>query len=151
MEEVLKETGIPTADFECDVASYVDILCGLLDIPIHKSRIQSLHVFFSLYSAFKHSQHFNQLAQENNYAEEADTMVGFNEFWSHHQETQIWFFFFSFVFKMIFFSLSEISIFSTFALIDGVTLQIFYFLNRIQMRLKFRVFLCRWWSNNEDT
>ena len=125
MEEVLKETGIPTADFECDVASYVDILCGLLDIPIHKSRIQSLHVFFSLYSAFKHSQHFNQLAQENNYAEEADTMVGFNEFWSHHQETQIWFFF-SFVFKMIFFSLSEISIFSTFALIDGVTLQILF-------------------------
>ena len=88
VEEVLKETGIPTADFECDVASYVDIICGLLDVPIHKSRIQSLHVFFSLYSAFKHSQHFNQLAQENNYAEEADTMVGFQEFWSHHQENQ---------------------------------------------------------------
>ena len=87
MEEVLKETGIPTADFECDVASYVDILCSLLDVPIHKSRIQSLHVFFSLYSAFKHSQHFNQLAQENNYAED-DNMVGFNEFWSHHQENQ---------------------------------------------------------------
>ena len=30
------------------------------------SRVQSLHVLFSLYSAFKNSQHFNQLAQENN-------------------------------------------------------------------------------------
>ena len=150
MEEVLKETGIPTADFECDVASYVDILCGLLDIPIHKSRIQSLHVFFSLYSAFKHSQHFNQLAQENNYAEEADTMVGFNEFWSHHQETQIWFFFHSFS-KWFFFLVWNFYFF--YFCFDWWcdSSDSFYFLNRIQMRLKFRVFLCRWWSNNEDT
>ncbi len=28
-------------------------------------QIQSLHVLFSLYSAFRNSQHFNQLAQEN--------------------------------------------------------------------------------------
>ena len=34
-------------------------------IPVYKSRIQSLHVFFSLYSAFKHSQHFNLLANED--------------------------------------------------------------------------------------
>ena len=66
VEDMLRETGIPTADFECDVSTYVDIICTLLDIPVHKSRIQSLHVFFSLFSAFKHSQHFNQLAQDNN-------------------------------------------------------------------------------------
>ena len=66
VEDILRETGIPTADFECDVATYVDIICALLDVPVHKSRIQSLHVFFSLFSAFKHSQHFNQLAQEDN-------------------------------------------------------------------------------------
>lgn len=66
VEEMLKETGLPTADFDCDVTTYVDVICALLDIPMHKSRIQSLHVFFSLYSAFKHSQHFNQLAQDNN-------------------------------------------------------------------------------------
>jgi len=65
LEEVLKEFGIPTADFDCDVATYVDIICALLDIPVYKSRIQSLHVFFSLYSAFKHSQHFNLLANED--------------------------------------------------------------------------------------
>jgi hypothetical protein len=37
-----------------------------LDIPVYKSRIQSLHVLFTLYSAFKNSQHFNQLARDNN-------------------------------------------------------------------------------------
>ena len=64
IEDILRETGIPTADFDCDVATYVDIICALLDIPVYKSRIQSLHVFFSLYSAFKHSQHFNMMAHE---------------------------------------------------------------------------------------
>lgn len=66
IEEILHETGMPTADYDCDTASYVDIICALLDIPVHKSRIQSLHVFFSLYSAFKHSAHFNQFNQERN-------------------------------------------------------------------------------------
>ena len=66
VEDILKDTGIPTAEFQCDVTTYADIICTLLDIPVHKSRIQSLHVLFSLYSAFKHSQHFNQLARENN-------------------------------------------------------------------------------------
>ncbi|XP_059081846.1 intraflagellar transport protein 46 homolog [Tigriopus californicus] len=66
MEEMLKETGIPTAELDCDLATYVDISCGLLDIPVYKSRIQSLHVLFNLYSAFRNSQHFNQLAQDNN-------------------------------------------------------------------------------------
>ena len=64
IEDILRETGIPTADFDCDVATYVDVICALLDIPVYKSRIQSLHVFFSLYSAFKHSQHFNMMAHE---------------------------------------------------------------------------------------
>jgi intraflagellar transport protein 46 len=61
VEEMLRETGILTADFECsDITSYVDLVCALCDIPVYKSRIQSLHVFFTLYSAFKQSQHFNQ-------------------------------------------------------------------------------------------
>ena len=66
VEEMLKETGIPTAEFDCDLASYVDICCAMLDVPVYKSRVQSLHVLFSLYSAFRNSQHFNQLAHENN-------------------------------------------------------------------------------------
>jgi len=43
----------------------VDLLCSLLDIPIYKSRIQALHVLFTLYSAFKNSEHFTVLADQN--------------------------------------------------------------------------------------
>jgi len=32
------------------------IFAALLDIPVYKSRIQSLHFLFSLYAAFKNSQ-----------------------------------------------------------------------------------------------
>ena len=41
VEDMFKDTGIPTADFDCDVSSYVDVICALLDIPVHKSRIQA--------------------------------------------------------------------------------------------------------------
>uniref|UniRef100_A0A8C0ICL3 Intraflagellar transport protein 46 homolog n=1 Tax=Bubo bubo TaxID=30461 RepID=A0A8C0ICL3_BUBBB len=37
-------------------------LAAILDIPVYKSRIQPLHVLFSLYSEFKNSQHFKPLA-----------------------------------------------------------------------------------------
>ena len=65
VEEMLKEVGIPTASFSADLTTYADIVCSLLDIPVYKSRVQALHVLFSLYSAFKSSHHFGQLAQEN--------------------------------------------------------------------------------------
>lgn len=32
------------------------LVSAILDIPIYKSRIQSLHLLFSLYSEFKNSQ-----------------------------------------------------------------------------------------------
>eukprot|EP00112_Aurelia_sp_Birch-Aquarium-sp1_P004560 Seg1517.5 transcript_id=Seg1517.5/GoldUCD/mRNA.D3Y31 product="Intraflagellar transport protein 46-like" protein_id=Seg1517.5/GoldUCD/D3Y31 len=64
-EEMLKTTGLPTADLECDLPTYIDTICSILDIPVHKSRVQSLHVLFTLYSEFKNSQHFNQLARDN--------------------------------------------------------------------------------------
>ncbi|KAE8592366.1 hypothetical protein XENTR_v10018739 [Xenopus tropicalis] len=62
-EELLGKVSLPTADIDCDLSSYIDMICGILDIPVHKSRIQSLHVLFSLYSAFKNSQHFKDLAE----------------------------------------------------------------------------------------
>lgn len=49
-----------------------------LDIPVYKSRIQSLHVLFTLYSVFKNSAHFRQLAEENyieNDDSEADRLI----------------------------------------------------------------------------
>ncbi|XP_071175924.1 intraflagellar transport protein 46 homolog isoform X2 [Mytilus galloprovincialis] len=70
-EELLKEVGLPTADLDCDLSEYVEIVCSILDIPIykgssqHNSKIQALHVLFTLYSEFKNSQHFRALADEN--------------------------------------------------------------------------------------
>lgn len=65
LEEMLKEVGLPTAELECDLSQYVDIVCALLDVPVHKNRVQSLHVIFTLYSEFKNSQHFKALADDN--------------------------------------------------------------------------------------
>ncbi|XP_042656419.1 intraflagellar transport protein 46 homolog isoform X2 [Tyto alba] len=61
-EELLGKVGLPTAEMSCDLAEYVDVICAILDIPVYKSRIQPLHVLFSLYSEFKNSQHFKPLA-----------------------------------------------------------------------------------------
>ncbi|XP_019904000.1 intraflagellar transport protein 46 homolog isoform X2 [Esox lucius] len=62
-EELLGKVSLPTADINCDLTQYIDIICGILDIPIYKSRIHSLHVMFTLYSEFKNSQHFKALAE----------------------------------------------------------------------------------------
>ncbi|KAG8434581.1 hypothetical protein GDO86_012814 [Hymenochirus boettgeri] len=62
-EELLGKVSLPTADLDCDLPSYIDMICGMLDIPVYKSRVQSLHVLFSLYSAFKNSQHFKDLPE----------------------------------------------------------------------------------------
>ncbi|KAK3535718.1 hypothetical protein QTP70_020960, partial [Hemibagrus guttatus] len=62
-EELLGKVSLPTADINCDLAEYIDIICGILDIPVYKNRIQSLHVLFTLYTEFKNSQHFKNLAE----------------------------------------------------------------------------------------
>ncbi|XP_065553219.1 intraflagellar transport protein 46 homolog isoform X1 [Lathamus discolor] len=61
-EELLGKVGLPTAEMSCDLAEYVDMICAILDIPVYKSRIQPLHILFSVYSEFKNSQHFKPLA-----------------------------------------------------------------------------------------
>lgn len=43
-------------DLECDLLTYIDVVCALLDIPVYESRIESLHLLFSLYSAVKNLQ-----------------------------------------------------------------------------------------------
>ena len=51
---------LPNAELEAgDIKTYVDLICAVCDIPMYKSRIQSLHVLFSLYAAFKSSPHFS--------------------------------------------------------------------------------------------
>lgn len=63
-EQCLSDVKLPTAELDVDLEEFADICLGLLDIPISKSRIQSLHCFFSLYREFKSSQHFKNLAME---------------------------------------------------------------------------------------
>lgn len=82
VEEKLNQFGLPTAQLDTSLTNSIDIICGkfnniipgttcmdkvielnvccvpgLLDIPIYESRIQSLHVLFSLYIAVKSAKH----------------------------------------------------------------------------------------------
>uniref|UniRef100_A0A3B3BJK7 Intraflagellar transport protein 46 homolog n=1 Tax=Oryzias melastigma TaxID=30732 RepID=A0A3B3BJK7_ORYME len=58
MEELLGRLRPPPARLSCSLEEYVDVACGLLDIPVSGSRIQSLHLLFSLYLEFRDSLHF---------------------------------------------------------------------------------------------
>ncbi|KAJ1526178.1 hypothetical protein ONE63_009337 [Megalurothrips usitatus] len=60
IEEKLNRFGLPTAQLDTNLINSVDIICGLLDIPIYESRIQSLHVLFSLYVAVKTAKQGNE-------------------------------------------------------------------------------------------
>ncbi|XP_044279623.1 intraflagellar transport protein 46 homolog [Varanus komodoensis] len=62
-EELLGKVSLPTADMDCGLAEYTDMICAVLDIPVYKDHIQPLHTLFSLYSEFKNSQHFKALAE----------------------------------------------------------------------------------------
>lgn len=59
MESLLSKVQLPTADLDCDLQTYVDLICKILDIPVGEGgRVQSLHKLFTLYMEFKNSQHF---------------------------------------------------------------------------------------------
>ena len=62
LEELLGRLQLPPARLHCSLAEYTDAVCGLLDIPVYGSRIQSLHLLFSLYLEFRDSQHFTRRA-----------------------------------------------------------------------------------------
>lgn len=62
LEELLGRVGLPPARLHCGLPEYADIVCGLLDLPVYGSRIQSLHLLFSLYLEFRDSQHFTRRA-----------------------------------------------------------------------------------------
>ncbi|XP_071389924.1 intraflagellar transport protein 46 homolog isoform X2 [Centroberyx affinis] len=58
LEELLGGAEPPGAGLDCPLSRYAELVCGLLDIPVYGSRIQSLHLLFSLYLEFRNSQHF---------------------------------------------------------------------------------------------
>ncbi|XP_062499319.1 intraflagellar transport protein 46 homolog [Corticium candelabrum] len=69
-EELLQSTSLPSAELDCELKDFVDIVCGLLDIPVHsKNRLHSLHLLFSLYSEFKNSQHFRTETSQELYGD----------------------------------------------------------------------------------
>ena len=50
-------------DLDCDLESYIDMMCAVLDIPVHEkngkpNRLQSLHLLFNLYLEIKSSSFF---------------------------------------------------------------------------------------------
>ncbi|KAM9414390.1 intraflagellar transport protein 46 homolog isoform 2-T2 [Pholidichthys leucotaenia] len=58
VEELLGRVRLPPARLDCSLGQYVDLVCGMLDVPVHGSRVQALHLIFSLYLEFRDSQHF---------------------------------------------------------------------------------------------
>lgn len=55
VEQAIAEVGIPPEDLDCDLTSYIDIMAAILDIPRFESRVETLHVIFSLYAAIEQS------------------------------------------------------------------------------------------------
>ena len=43
------------------------VICGLLDIPVEKSLIESLHVLFTLYHEFRSNAHFQNMDGGNGF------------------------------------------------------------------------------------
>ncbi|KAK7910455.1 hypothetical protein WMY93_015139 [Mugilogobius chulae] len=60
LEELLSRVQLPSADLDVGLDQYVDLLCPLLDIPVHSkaTRVQALHQLFTVYLEFRDSQHF---------------------------------------------------------------------------------------------
>ncbi|UMM25708.1 hypothetical protein L5515_005418 [Caenorhabditis briggsae] len=62
-EQLLQKISLPTADLDCSLEEYVDIMLNAVDIPVGKSRIESLYVLFATLQEFERSQHFRSIAQ----------------------------------------------------------------------------------------
>ncbi|XP_018007335.1 intraflagellar transport protein 46 isoform X1 [Hyalella azteca] len=65
LEDLFQELRLPNAALDLDLENYAGLICAILDIPVYKSKIQSLHVLFTLYSEFRNSVHFRRLAEDN--------------------------------------------------------------------------------------
>ncbi|KAF7641477.1 hypothetical protein LDENG_00280330, partial [Lucifuga dentata] len=60
LEELLGAVRLPPARLRCSLTQYADAVCALLDVPVYSSRVQSLHLLFSLYLEFRDSTHFTR-------------------------------------------------------------------------------------------
>ncbi|VDM13139.1 unnamed protein product [Wuchereria bancrofti] len=80
VENLLKNEQLPSAALDVSLEDYVDICLALLDIPVQKSRIQSLHVLFTLFAEFRNSQHFRKLTRNNFMNNSNDAFNGCNNY-----------------------------------------------------------------------
>ncbi|XP_024528584.1 intraflagellar transport protein 46 homolog [Selaginella moellendorffii] len=58
LEKILTAVELPTEKLDLDIGTFSDVCCSILDIPVYKSRIESLHVMFSLFLELKNSMPF---------------------------------------------------------------------------------------------
>lgn len=58
VEALLRSVGLPSAELDVQLKHFVSIVCAVLDIPVHGSKIEALHLLFSLFVEFKESQGF---------------------------------------------------------------------------------------------
>ena len=57
---------MPSSDLNVDLPTFIDIVAALLDVPVYKSRIQTVHLIFSLFSEFKNSEVYKYLTNLSN-------------------------------------------------------------------------------------
>ena len=48
VEECIAGEVLPNAELDLDVSAFGRVCCAMLDIPVHQSLKESLHVFFTL-------------------------------------------------------------------------------------------------------
>lgn len=65
MEEAFNQITLPGPEINVSLADYSRLICGFLDIPVHKlnnkkSIIEALHHLFTLYAEFKDNPHFGR-------------------------------------------------------------------------------------------
>lgn len=64
-EEALRDSTLPKPEMDLSTEEYARVLCAIMDVPVYDSIIESLHVVFSLYMAFKENPHFAARSKEN--------------------------------------------------------------------------------------
>jgi len=58
MEKLLESVKLPTAELDVDIKTFARIVLSVVDIPVYMNITESLHVLFTLSSAFRENTHF---------------------------------------------------------------------------------------------
>lgn len=68
VEECIAGETLPTAELDLDVGAFGRVCCSMLDIPVHQSLKESLHVLFTLYAAAPAVQEMKRGCGSNSHA-----------------------------------------------------------------------------------